>query len=267
MANLLIANAGAWQPTADEFREALNHLHGEDAVRCAIETACASQLHPGALNKARLLARHLLLCELINSRDTQGKYRLRKREVRLPVSAYGKPLTASYGDGNYSVTHVAEWVCCACSSAPLGVDLVAVYPQDEALSSYFLSKEELAQIEVVPRQQWASLFALIWSLKECVLKVIGLGLSKKLKMRDIFLDRVGLENLFVVSNAVPGSLYTVPKHRLMVSLQGNTKHPWVCSSLMLPGTPPHILSVVLQEGVVKGDIEVMFVSPETALHD
>ncbi|KAG5480391.1 hypothetical protein LSCM4_06157 [Leishmania orientalis] len=263
MAKLVTVKATAWQPTPAEFNGALGHLNKGDSVRCEIEAAHASTPHPTAEKKARLLARHLLLRELTD--DTRAKHRLRKREVHLPISAYGKPLTASYRNGNYSVTHVADWVCCACSSAAVGVDVVAFHPQDKVLSSLILSKEERAQAEMIPRKQWPSLFALTWSLKESVLKALGLGLSTKLQMCDIRLDRVELENIMNVSNTAHGSIYTAPKHRLMVSLLGNAKQPWVYSSLMLPGDPPHILSVVLWEEVVNGAIEVMFVSPQTAL--
>ncbi|CBZ26650.1 phosphopantetheinyl transferase-like protein [Leishmania mexicana MHOM/GT/2001/U1103] len=273
MAKLLVANASAWQPSPEQFSSAVEQLHKEDSVRRAIESARASATrqgskHPNPENKARLLARHLLLCELTDSGNTQANRQLCKRDVRLPISAFGKPLTAPYQDGNYSVTHVAEWVCCAHSTAaPLGVDVAAVHPQESATFSLCLSNEELAQAEAVPRKQWPSLFALFWTLKEAVLKALGLGLSTRLQMCDICLDSVKLENLSVLPNVEPASIYTAPKHRLMVSLQGNTKQPWACSCFMLPGDPPHILSVVLREELMNGIIEVMFVSPQTALRN
>ncbi|CAC9484409.1 phosphopantetheinyl transferase-like protein [Leishmania infantum JPCM5] len=271
MTKLLVANAGTWQPSPEQFSSAVEQLHREDSVRRAIESARVSatrqgSMHPSPENKARLLARHLLLCELTDCGNTQAKRQFCKRDVRLLTSAYGKPLTAPYRDGNYSVTHVAEWVCCAHSmAAPLGVDVAAVHPQDSAPFSLCLSKQELARVEAVQRKQRPSLFALFWTLKEAVLKALGLGLSTRLQMCDICLDSVKLENLSLLPNVEPASVYTAPKYRLMVSLQGNTKQAWACSCFMLPGDPPHILSVVLREEVMDGVIEVMFVSPQTAL--
>ncbi|CAG9573153.1 phosphopantetheinyl transferase-like protein [Leishmania major strain Friedlin] len=273
MTKLLVANASAWQPSPEQFNSAAEQLHREDSVRRAIESARVSatrqgSTHPNPENKARLLARHLLLCELTDCGNAQAKRRFCKRDVRLLTSAYGKPLTAPYRDGNYSVTHVAEWVCCAHSmAAPLGVDVAAVHPQGSPPFSLCLSKQELAQVELVPHKQLPSLFALFWTLKEAVLKALGLGLSTRLQMCDICLDSVKLENLSVLSNVEPASIYTAPKHRLMVSLQGNTKQPWACSCFMLPGDPPHILSAALREEVTEGAIEIMFVSPQTALRN
>ncbi|GET88142.1 phosphopantetheinyl transferase-like protein [Leishmania tarentolae] len=273
MAKLLIANAGAWQPSPEQFISAVEQLHKEDSVRREMESARVSatregSTHPSAENKARLLARHLLLCELTDSGNTQAEHQLCKRKVHLPISTYGKPLTASYRDGNYSVTHVAEWVCCAHSkAAPLGIDVTAVHSQDSVPFSLCLTKEELVQAEAVPHNQWPSLFALFWTLKEAVLKALGLGLSTKLQMCDICLDSVKLENLSVLSNVEPASVYTAPKSSLMISLQGNAKEAWACSSFMLPGHPPHILSVVLREKAMDGVVEVVFVSPQTALRN
>ncbi|XQJ30849.1 phosphopantetheinyl transferase-like protein [Leishmania guyanensis] len=273
MAKILAANAGAWQPSEDDFRSALAQLHRKDSVRHAIESAQAtvadqSPPHSCADTKARLLARHLLLHVLKKSDNTQAERLLWKREVHLPISKYGKPLTASYRDGHYSVTHVAEWVCCARSpAAPLGVDIATVLPHDSVLFSLFLSEEELVRTEAVPRKQWPLLFALFWTLKECVLKALGLGLSTKLQMCDISLDNIGLENISVVSNAQPGTIHIASKHHMMLSLRGNANQRWSYSCFMLPGDPSHMVSVVLQEEVVDDAMEVLFVSPQTALQD
>ncbi|KAG5506447.1 hypothetical protein JKF63_05950 [Porcisia hertigi] len=273
MAKLLVADAEAWGPTPEEFSGATEQLHKEDQVRRAVESAGLLSKRNGSPfptpeNKARLLARHLLLRELTSPNNTQAERRTCKREAYIPISAYGKPLTAAYRNGNFSVTHVAKWVCCARSpTASLGVDVAPVHSQDTLPFSLLLSPNELTRAESLPRSKWPTLFALFWTLKEGVLKALGLGISRKLQMHDICLDPVKLENVSVVSDIEPGSIHTAPKHRLMVSLHGNKMQAWSCSSFMLPGDPPHILSVVLWEEALEGATEVLFVSPHEALQN
>lgn len=249
---VLVCSAANWHPTTAAFDTALAKLHCDDSVRHAIESARGDAARdglptPDADLRARLLARHLLAGELRRQAYTLSGRALRKCDICLPLSVHGRPITATYGDGSYSVAHVHDWACCGCLCAPpaqLGVDVTAIHLSDGVPFSAFLSRSELAMQAQAPREQWPLLFAVYWSLKEAVLKALGLGMSTRLQPSQVSLDGVDLNTACVALNASAGSVQTTQLRRLSVSLQGNAAEPWACSCVRLTADPPYVLAVV-----------------------
>ena len=93
-------------------------------------------------------------------------YIVQEDEARSPISL--------------SISHRGEWGLAAVARAPgvtIGADLETVEPRDPAFVRQFFSEAEAEQVAKAGSEHAADLLvARIWSAKEAVLKVMGIGL-------------------------------------------------------------------------------------------
>lgn len=85
-----------------------------------------------------------------------------------------------------SLSHREPWGVCAVSTEPgarLGVDLELPLPRDRALVRTFFTEREQERVEAASSGEVDRVVAQVWSIKEAVLKALGLGL--RLDTREV----------------------------------------------------------------------------------
>ena len=116
--------------------------------------------------------------------DVLAKYMLLKY-FKIPFSKqyisygrYGKPYLRDYSNAYFNISHSGQFVACAVSDCPIGVDIqeIASYHRDVARRVF--SPEELSQIESSPDR--SAEFTRLWTQKEAYLKMLGIGFSDSL---------------------------------------------------------------------------------------
>ncbi|MCU5058962.1 MULTISPECIES: 4'-phosphopantetheinyl transferase family protein [Bacillus cereus group] len=107
-----------------------------------------------------------------------------KQQPSLNTTIYydtnGKPFFEGKSNPFFNISHSGDWVVCAISKQPVGIDIEAVNNIDICLFSPYLSSLE-QQLFTDQKNEDLSLFYRIWTLKESLLKTTGHGLSYPLE--------------------------------------------------------------------------------------
>jgi len=89
------------------------------------------------------------------------------------VDQYGKPYLKNYSDVFFNLSHSEEYVACAVSNSPVGVDIEHIQDIDlNVAKNYFYGSEY--QYIINNRDKKKAFFKL-WVLKESYMKMTGLG--------------------------------------------------------------------------------------------
>lgn len=116
------------------------------------------------------------------SRGASGEAQLMDRDISVLNQPSGEPFVLIEGRGGWShaisISHRSEIGMAAApvqSHARIGADLETVEPRDQALVRQFFTADEAALVEHSGEDP-NLVMARIWSAKEAVLKLVGLGL-------------------------------------------------------------------------------------------
>lgn len=132
--------------------------------------------HPHA--RACSLTGDLLLNKIVRSLFPDARFPL----IRKSASG-GKPYLPAYPGLHFSLSHSGNFVVCAISSVPVGVDLELPRTVHPGVAARWFSPEEQALLAQAP-----SAFFDLWMAKEAVLKEIGCGLCGGLQAVSVQLS-------------------------------------------------------------------------------
>lgn len=88
---------------------------------------------------------------------------------------YGKPYLINFSDVHFNISHSGEYVACAVSDKPVGVDIQKIGEYNCDVAKRVCNEKELVQIE--NSSDKASEFTKLWAQKEAVLKMYGTGIT------------------------------------------------------------------------------------------
>lgn len=190
------------------------------SVLYAVQYDGKSLSHREHLLRQRSLAEGLLEYALWQERG------VRLSSLRRERTQDGKPYFPDCSI-HFNVSHCRGLVCCALSSAPVGVDGEGPRPIREDLAPRICTEEELAWLACQPDR--AAAFLSLWTLKESVMKLIGQGLKYGVKnaafsfedgiphfrQRDVLMSQHLLPGGYVISVASRQERFSPPQ---MVSL-------------------------------------------------
>ena len=116
----------------------------------------------------------------------------------------GKPFIVNYPNINFNISHSGEWVACAVSPNPIGIDIEKTHNVDYlTLSRRYFSNDEHNYIIKIEESQRPDIFFTLWTIKESFLKLTGEGLSRSL-------------NSFIFDfNSHPSSILSVDKNNIL----------------------------------------------------
>lgn len=88
---------------------------------------------------------------------------------------YGKPYLANFHNVHFNISHSGVYVACAVSDNPIGVDIQKIGEYNFDIAKRVCNINELKQVE----KSWdkASEFTKLWTQKEAVLKMYGIGIA------------------------------------------------------------------------------------------
>lgn len=101
--------------------------------------------------------------------------------IQFTRSNMGKPFLADSSEIHFNISHSDNWVICAISDLPIGVDIELIRGFSHEILENVLSPLELAHYHSTPYGQREKLFFTYWAAKESYLKALGLGLNVPLK--------------------------------------------------------------------------------------
>lgn len=91
----------------------------------------------------------------------------------------GKPFLVEHPDIHFNLSHCRLGVACALGTAPVGADIEWVRPYKDDLARYVLNDREYAIVNDSPCPD--EMFMRYWTMKESLVKLLGLGLRTDLK--------------------------------------------------------------------------------------
>lgn len=111
----------------------------------------------------------------VMARQILGKY-LEKNssEIVFKRNSYGKPKVQGEAIF-YNISHSGDYVLCAVSDQPVGVDIEKQKEMDLGIAENFFTKEEY--LWLLSQENETDAFFRLWTLKESYVKWCGMGLS------------------------------------------------------------------------------------------
>ncbi len=170
----------------------------------AIDQKCVSSLERGTLSDYLSAAEHRRYKSIPESRRTDwlvGRISIKQSasdylfhhnlsELEIENSPSGQPFIIGQNKLFCSLGHSYSWGIGAVSSQPIGVDIEKVRTHKNDLLEYIADKKEIEtlqdQFTDVP-----NLITAIWTLKEAVLKGLGVGFEMPPKKLRIYSQRDG----------------------------------------------------------------------------
>ena len=99
-------------------------------------------------------------------------------------SANGKPFFPAYPDFHYNISHSGDYVVCAYSAQPIGIDIQQIPDKARraaSIAEHFFSDREAAALQDLPDFEMRRLFTRFWTSRESYIKLTGRGLAEPFK--------------------------------------------------------------------------------------
>lgn len=109
-----------------------------------------------------------------------SKYNLKNQDIVFAYGSHEKPFLEDVENIHFNLSHSGEWVVCAFSEKPVGVDVEKIRPVNMDIAKRFFSKNEIDELFLREGNCRLEFFFDLWTLKESYLKFIGAGLTKQL---------------------------------------------------------------------------------------
>lgn len=116
------------------------------------------------------------------------KHALSKIGIHDPlfsVEKYGKPFLSNYPHIHFNISHSMDYVVCAVSDSPVGVDMEHIQGMDDDVAKHYFSGSEY---EYILKRNKKEAFFELWVLKESYMKMTGLGFHLALDEFAIEID-------------------------------------------------------------------------------
>jgi len=163
-------------------------------------------------------AQRKILGELMVRAILSGKHHIPNEKIHFLYSDTNKPGLKFYENIHFNISHSGEWVVCAFSALPVGIDVEKIRKVNFNIARRFFSEDEVNQLFSLSTQKQLEFFFDLWTIKESYLKAIGTGLTRSL---NSFTVRFGKNDLHLVEDEkrVPVFLRNLRldrKHKLSV---------------------------------------------------
>ena len=115
----------------------------------------------------------------------------------MPPMAYtekGKPYFPSMPDLHFNMSHCKEAVAVAVADHPVGIDIETIRPVKVEFLRYVMNESELNRIFNASQPEME--FTKLWTMKESMLKLTGIGISNNMKPVLEHTEKVRFETLF-----------------------------------------------------------------------
>lgn len=120
-------------------------------------------------------AYHTLFADILLKYVICKKTGMEIADLKFTYNKYGKPFIKNEGV-YFNASHSGDWVVCAISEYPVGVDVEEVKKADLTIAKRFFSENEYTYILGKEESKRLECFFELWTLKESYIKAVGKGL-------------------------------------------------------------------------------------------
>lgn len=153
-----------------------------------------------------------LIAEVLIRKIIMLKLKISNDEIFFKSTEYGKPYLEGYDKFHFNISHSGNWVVCAVSDKPVGIDVEKIKDLNIKIADRFFSKEEVEDLYKRKESERLKYFFDLWTLKESYIKADGRGLnipldsfSFKIKNDEINIDtQNNLKNCFFKRYKIDG---------------------------------------------------------------
>ena len=117
----------------------------------------------------------MLIGEILAKTVIKKTFGIDIAKQEFAYTEYGKPYLSDYRHVHFNISHSGEYVACAVSDKPVGVDIQKIGEYNCDVAKRVCNEKELKQIE--NSSDKASEFTKLWTQKEAVLKMYGTGIA------------------------------------------------------------------------------------------
>ena len=125
--------------------------------------------------KIKQNADNMLIGEILARTVIKKTFDIDIAKQKFAYTEYGKPYLLNFPDVHFNISHSGEYVACAVSDRPIGVDIQKIGEYNSDVAKRVCNVKELKQIE--DSLDKASEFTKLWTQKEAVLKMHGTGIA------------------------------------------------------------------------------------------
>lgn len=104
---------------------------------------------------------------------------------RMMYEENGKPYLKDYPDLHFNLSHSGEYVCCALSDAPVGIDVQKLTDVKDGIARRFFTAQDNFMLAERRGHEQEKLFFRMWSIKESYVKLTGRGIGQGLSGFEI----------------------------------------------------------------------------------
>ena len=148
-------------------------------------------------------ARNCLLGDILARVEICRFTDLSMKQIDFSVNEYGKPFIADKVPIQFNISHSSNYIACAITDGPVGVDIELVKTADMQIAKRFFTTDETAYImdgHKIIR------FYEVWTKKESRIKWEGMGLHKPLPSFSVFKlnsqEQIAYHNVFQDNEAI-----------------------------------------------------------------
>ncbi|MCL2839142.1 MAG: 4'-phosphopantetheinyl transferase superfamily protein [Defluviitaleaceae bacterium] len=128
-------------------------------------------------------ARNCLLGDVLSRLEISRAFGLYHHQLEFSTNQFGKPHLTSFPKCFYNISHTGNYIACALSNAPVGIDIEVMQPVDLKIAERFFSPDEISYIVAGNK---LTRFYEIWTKKESRIKLEGKGLHIPLASFSVF---------------------------------------------------------------------------------
>lgn len=145
-------------------------------------------------------ANNMIIGEILAKIIIKKTFGIDIAKQNFAYTGYGKPYLLNYPDVHFNISHSGEYVACAVSDTPVGVDIQKIGEYNLEVAKRVCNEKELEQIENSSDKE--SGFTKLWTQKEAALKMHGTGIvSADIKncFNDELMQSIKFDNYYWLS--------------------------------------------------------------------
>lgn len=124
----------------------------------------------------RKRANGMILGELMVRKLIKEFLNIDNSKIEITSNSYGRPYLKNSTAIKFNISYSNDWVVCIMDNEDVGIDIEYIYPIELNYFKNVLSDFERNYLEEEKQGGVDKLFR-IWTLKECYLKALGIGLT------------------------------------------------------------------------------------------
>lgn len=145
-------------------------------------------------------ADRMLVSDILLKYVLKTHFSIPMSKLNVQLGELGKPYLPSYPDIHFNISHSGNYVVCAISDSPVGIDIQTNLVYKQRIAKRVLSPERVREIEESTHPDL--LFTRYWAEKEAILKMVGCGFSGEVNEDDIDFRRKNIiTDQYVISVA------------------------------------------------------------------